>query len=406
MAAILRADGYFFRKILVIVAVALVFTSLPAIVDTASAQEVIRRQNFFERLFGGPSRRQAPPVMQPQPGAPVQRAPQRQRQSTQPRRSQQSTSPAPAPKPVIEKLENAKVVLVVGDFLAGGVSGGLVSAYENAPGARIEDRSNGSSGFVRDDYYNWNASISPIIEEVKPAAVVVMLGSNDRQQLSANGQSFRPQTEPWTGEYTKRVTEFAAILSETNIPFLWVGLPPFKSPSMTSDMLAFNDIHKKAAEAAGGTFIDIWDGFVDENGTFTPTGPDMNGQPVRLRSNDGINLTREARRKIAFYLEKPLNQILGAAASPSATTETAALPGNAIEPAKAAAPKDLSRTGPIPLAGAELNGNGSLLGGQSWTPPKPEQNLFKPQPGRADFILQGEAQRTDRADRPDEPAAQ
>jgi len=397
MAAILRADGYFFRKILAIVAVAVVFTSIPAVVDTASAQEVIRRQNFFERLFGGSARRQQPPVVQPQPGAPVQRAPQRQRQTTQPRRSQQSASPAPAPKPVIEKLENAKVVLVVGDFLAGGVAGGLVAAYENSPGARIEDRSNGSSGFVRDDYYNWNTSISPIIEEVKPAAIVVMLGSNDRQQLSLNGQSLRPQTEPWIGEYTKRVTDFAASLNKANIPFLWVGLPPFKSPAMTSDMLAFNDIHKKAAEAAGGTFIDIWDGFVDENGAFISTGPDMNGQPVRLRSNDGINLTREARRKIAFYLEKPLNQILGAAASPSATTETAALPGNAAEPTRAAAPRDLSRTGPISLMGPGLNGNSGLLGDQQWTPPETERNLFKPQPGRADFILQGETQKTKEA---------
>src|SRR5690606_4611810 len=69
MAAILRADGYFFRKILAVVAVALVFTSIPAVVDTASAQEVIRRQNFFERLFGGPARRQQPPMIQPQPGA-------------------------------------------------------------------------------------------------------------------------------------------------------------------------------------------------------------------------------------------------------------------------------------------------------------------------------------------------
>src|SRR5690606_16305146 len=106
-------------------------------------------------------------------------------------------------------------------------------------------------------------------------------------------------------------------------------------------MLAFNDVQKTAVEATGGTFIDIWDGFADENGAFTSTGPDMNGQPVRLRSSDGINLTREARRKIAFYLEKPLNQILGPAALPSVTPETVALPGSVlpqIEPEPA--PKD------------------------------------------------------------------
>lgn len=401
MAPIVRADRNIFRKTLAVAAIVLVFSSLPPAIEQASAQEVIRRQNLFERLFGGP-RRQPPPAVEQQ-RRPVQRAPQRQRRATTPNRSQQSAAPAPAPKPEVEKLDNAKVVLVVGDFLAGGVAGGLVSAYENSPGARVVDRSNGSSGFVRDDYYNWNASISPIIEEVKPAAVVVMLGSNDRQQLTVNGQSHRPQTDPWVGEYTKRVSEFAGKLQQANVPFLWVGLPPFQSPAMTSDMLAFNDIHKKAAEGAGGTFIDIWDGFVDENGAFTATGPDMNGQPVRLRSSDGINLTREARRKIAFYLEKPLNQILGAAASPNATAETAALPGNELEAAKPA-PKDLTRTAPISLAGPNLNTNGGLLGGQAWAPGERERTFFPPQPGRADFILRGDEPKKDEADSNDEPA--
>ena len=71
-------------------------------------------------------------------------------------------------------------------------------------------------------------------------------------------------------------------------------------------MLAFNDIYRTAAESAGGEFVDIWDGFVDENGAFVDNGPDMNGQPVRLRGADGINLSKAGKRKIAFYAEKPL----------------------------------------------------------------------------------------------------
>src|SRR5690606_9124324 len=111
----------------------------------------------------------------------------------------------------------------------------------------------------------------------------------------------------------RRVTAFAESIEAAGIPLVWTGVPPFKSSSMSSDMLAFNDIYSRAAEEAGGTFVDIWEGFVDENGTFTFTGPDMNGQPVRLRAGDGINLTRPAKRKIAFYVEKPLAKLLGPA---------------------------------------------------------------------------------------------
>jgi len=406
MATTHRLNGSSLQKTMAVVAVALCLTPVAADFTPVSAQEVIRRQNFFERLFG---RRTPPPaVVEPQRVPRQQRrAPRKRQQSQQPSRAgRQQAAPAPAPSPAIEKLPNAKTVLVVGDFLAGGVAGGLSAAYEMSPGTRIEDRSNGSSGFVRNDYYDWNGSITPIIAEVDPAAIVVMIGSNDRQQISVHGETLRPQTEQWTEEYTKRVTEFAETLKKSNKPFLWVGLPPFKSPAMTSDMLAFNDVQKTAVEATGGTFIDIWDGFADENGAFTSTGPDMNGQPVRLRSSDGINLTREARRKIAFYLEKPLNQILGPAALPSVTPETVALPGSVlpqIEPEPA--PKDLTRTGPISLSGPSLNSSGMLLGNQQQTVPSAASNLFKPQPGRADYRLQAKPKKEEAGSK-DAPASE
>lgn len=410
MVTFRRSTRLSMRKAVAALAIACGCFVLSVGTDTASAQQrpeyyVVRKPNLFERLFG--IRRQPPSVMAPQEPQQQRRAPRRQqRQGSPAARSGQGA--AVSAKPAVEKQPDAKVVLVVGDFLAGGVAGGLASAYEEVPSVRIEDRSKGSSGFVRDDYYNWNAEISPILETVKPAAVVVMLGSNDRQQISADGQTFRPQTEEWTAEYTKRVNAFAETLAKSSIPFLWVGLPPFKSPAMTSDMLAFNDIQKKAAESAGGTFIDIWDGFVDENGAFTYTGPDMNGQPVRLRSSDGINLTREARRKIAFYLEEPLNQILGAAAAPAGSPAASGeQPGQEQAPAAAMVPvRDLTRTAPISLAGPELSTSSALLGGERPNGAAPAANLFKPQPGRADFQLVGKPEKKNGAGDGTPPAPQ
>jgi hypothetical protein len=56
---------------------------------------------------------------------------------------------------VIEKLPEAKVILVVGDFIAGSLGEGLATAFETTPGIVVERRTNGSSGIVRDDYYDW-----------------------------------------------------------------------------------------------------------------------------------------------------------------------------------------------------------------------------------------------------------
>ncbi|MGO7947181.1 hypothetical protein ACC722_39065, partial [Rhizobium ruizarguesonis] len=50
------------------------------------------------------------------------------------------------------------------------------------------------------------------------------------------------------------------------IPLIWVGLPAFESDSMTADAVQMNQLYRKQVESIGGEFVDIWDGFVDENG--------------------------------------------------------------------------------------------------------------------------------------------
>ena len=360
----------------------------------ASGQELIRRQGFFERLFGGPPpRRTLSPVRVERPrreGGILNRrpraAPLRQRGAASARPRQRSnvarSAPTPPPPEVIEKNENARAILVVGDFLASGLAQGLDEAYANVPTVRVVDQANGSSGFVRDDYYDWNGEIASMLEEVKPAAVVVMIGANDRQRLMVGGQSERPQTEAWRREYTARVNAFAEKIKAAGIPLIWTGVPPFKSQSMSSDMLAFNDIYSKAAQAVGGSFVDIWEGFVDENGAFASVGPDMNGQPVRLRGSDGINLTDAGKRKIAFYVEKPLAKILGTAVSPGAGPEGANTPQPAVAVGE---PVDLRRTQPISLAGPDLDGGTELLGGAN-APTRTDSKKIEPstQTGRAD----------------------
>jgi uncharacterized protein len=271
--------------------------------------------------------------------------------------------PAEPEAPAAEKLADAKIVLVVGDFLASGLAEGLTESYAENPRVKVVDRSNGSSGFVRDDFFDWPGEIAGIVEEEKPSAIVVMLGSNDRQQMKVAGEREPVRSEGWTKEYELRAEKFGKIIADGKVPFVWVGMPAFKSSKMTSDMLAFNDIYRASAEGAGAEFVDIWDGFVDENGAFVATGPDVNGQPVRLRAGDGINMTAAGKRKLAFYAEKPLNKILGETTGPEPVAlAPATLP--AVAPgAPNAAPVD--RTVPISLADPQLDGATELLGAQA-----------------------------------------
>ncbi|MER9426703.1 DUF459 domain-containing protein [Mesorhizobium sp. M0317] len=286
--------------------------------------------------------------------------------------------------PIVEKTPDARVVLVIGDFMANGLAEGLETAFADNANVRIVERANGSSGFVRDDVYNWPEQVKSLVETEKPAAVVVMLGSNDRQQMRVNDVREQPRSENWTKEYERRTEALGKALAATKVPYLWVGMPAFKTPKMTSDMLAFNDIYHSAAEKNGGEFVDVWDGFVDENGAFVSTGPDINGQAVRLRSDDGINVSKAGKRKLAFYTEKPLAKILGLAAPGSVVTAAAPAGAPVEAPSLPAAPIVVDRTVPMLLNDPALDGGTELLGAAA--APKANPDL----PGEK-LILEGKA---------------
>lgn len=263
----------------------------------------------------------------------------------------------------MEKSPDAKKVLVVGDFVAGSLGDGLKVAFETTPGIVIETRANGSSGIVRDDYFDWPKALPDAIAELKPAVIVVSLGANDRQMMRIGDVQEKFRTDAWTEEYRKRVNALATFARKDNLPVLWVGMPSFQSTSMTADMVTFNGIYREEVEKVGGQFIDIWDGFVDEGGKFVLTGSDINGQQVRLRGSDGINLTKAGKRKLAFYVEKDIRKLLGEAA---ATTDVPGAEGlKDLVVSKPLANEDIIKTQPISLIDPELDGATALLGGDT-----------------------------------------
>lgn len=325
----------------------------------AQAQE---RRTILDMLFGF-GRRQPPPVYDDVPiYEPRQKQPQQQRPKA--RKTQQKAKPAPVePAPVVvEKLETAKKVLVVGDFMAGSLGDGLKTAFETTPGIVIETRANGSSGLVREDYFNWPENLPAYIAETKPSLIIISLGANERQQMSIGGEKEKFRTDRWLAEYTRRTGAFAALARVDKTPLLWVGMPPFQSTSMTADMVTLNGIFRMETEKVGGTFVDIWDGFVDEDGKFVMTGSDINGQQVRLRGSDGINLTKAGKRKLAFYVEKDIRKLLG-----DATASAQDIPGaDGMKDLVVAAPtanEDIIQTQPIGLDDPDLDGSTTLLGG-------------------------------------------
>src|SRR6266446_4010989 len=214
----------------------------------------------------------------------------------------------------------------------------------------------------------------------------------DKSARSPNGL-YEFREERWVELYTRKIDEMIGVLKSKGVPVLWVGLPALRGAKATADMLFLDSLYREAASKAGITYVDVWDGFVDEAGRFLQQGPDFEGQIRRLRSYDGVYFTRPGARKLAHYVEREITRLLAARSAPialptePATPDANALPGQP-------APRPLA--GPIlPLVASSV-GTDQLLGGPGSRPAAVDalaaRTLVKGEPlappaGRADDFV-------------------
>jgi hypothetical protein len=174
---------------------------------------------------------------------------------------------------------------------------------------------------------------------------------------------FREQR--WVELYVKKIEEMIGVMKSRGVPVLWVGLPVVRGPKATADTLFLDSLYRDAAGKAGITYVDVWDGFVDEAGRFLQQGPDFEGQIRRLRSYDGVYFTKAGARKLAHYVEREITRLLAARSAPIALPTEPATPDANVLPGQPA-PRPLA--GPIVPLVASSVGTDQLLGGPGARP--------------------------------------
>jgi hypothetical protein len=169
----------------------------------------------------------------------------------------------------------------------------------------------------------------------------------------------------WVELYSKKIEELIGVLKAKGVPVLWIGLPAVRGPKATADMLFLNALYRDAAGKAGITYVDVWDGFVDESGRFLQQGPDFEGQIRRLRSYDGVYFTKAGARKLAHYVEREITRLLAGRSAPITLPTEPATPDASAKPG-GPAPRPLA--GPIlPLVASSVSTD-QLLGGPGTRP--------------------------------------
>jgi uncharacterized protein len=323
------------------------------------------------------------------------------------RRPQVYESVKPPPPRKVETPPTATVV-VIGDSLGEWLGYGLEQVFAETPEIGIVRKIKPDLGLVRDDARleapQWSQAIKDLLADEKPSAVVVMLGLNDRLPLrermpatestttppdnrhpvgaTAQGPhsaaSYEFRADKWAELYSKRIDDMIAALKAKGVPILWVALPAIRGTKSTSDMSYLNELYRARAEKAGIIYVDVWDGFVDDQGHYVAQGPDFEGQTRRLRTYDGVYFTKAGAEKLGHFVERDLRRVLSGHVLP------VALPGpEESSPAKGA-------IGPVvPLNAIGAGESKDLLGGERDTDPfatrlQGRGNATAAPPGRAD----------------------
>jgi len=298
-------------------------------------------------------------------------------------------------RPVEKKPERPAVppsffVAVLGDSLGQMLGQGLTEAFADRPEVAILRKAREDSGLVRSDYYDWvKASQDLLASGEKINVAVILIGSNDHQFLRDSSGSYEPHTPKWDEIYAARVEALATQFRDKKIPLIWVGLPIMKSDRMSKEALTLNELYKEHASKAGATYVDIWEAFGDDHGAFAPSGPDVEGQVVRLRAADGVHFTKAGARKLAHFVEDEIKRVLDATEPEDGTDFAKLAPGSATPPSATERPKP--PIGPVlSLTGPPTSPEGALVnrvstGADQRLPQSDDAGARNPpKPGRAD----------------------
>ena len=317
-----------------------------------------------------------------------QHAPRERRQALPPREDF-SRAPAPERREVVP----SRNVLVIGDAMADWLAYGLEDVYSDQPDMGVIRKPKPASGLIKyqpkGEPADWSAAAKGILAMSKADAIVVMLGLNDRVPIrepaaeksadkKGDGKDARAKPEAkqgkagathgegqqvdtelppedaenppapekvarspggpsefreerWVQLYNKKIDDMIGVLKSKGVPVLWVGLPAIRGPKGTSDMLFLDALYREGAAKGGITYVDVWDGFVDDAGQFLQKGPDFEGQIRQLRTYDGLFFTKAGARKLAHYVEREIARVL-AHSAPMAPPSGPATPDANTEP--------------------------------------------------------------------------
>jgi len=177
----------------------------------------------------------------------------------------------------IYSRENPLSVYFFGDSQVFSLGSGLSRLAGKDSAIDVDFLAIHSSGFVRDDFYDWPRKLSDTLTEKDYAAVVIMLGMNDYQ-------------------YREKCRTMLDVAIARTGRVYWIGMPRVKNPSYNDNLSYIEAIHDSVAEEYSPDVlsrISLREIIPGDGNPYTETLELAPGHVQRIMSEDGSHFTVE-----------------------------------------------------------------------------------------------------------------
>jgi hypothetical protein len=200
-------------------------------------------------------------------------------------------------------------ILIVGDSLGNNLAYGMQRQLAATEGIELVIRSKSSTGLSNSWFYNWPKKIKPFIEQSDPDLVIVMLGTNDHQNMNIDGSVAEFDSKKWNAKYESEATKLIKQSIDSGAYVLWVGLPIMQSSYFASYMAVLNERSSNAvSQNSGANFLATWDLMADNRGKYREWAK-VNGKNQKIRGTDGIHFTWVGQNVLATYVIAEMQEI-------------------------------------------------------------------------------------------------
>jgi hypothetical protein len=200
--------------------------------------------------------------------------------------------------PIINICKTNCKILMIGDSVMGDVDFSLVHLLKKTePTWQVIDAYKVSSGLTNQTYYNWPKTSEKLVSQYHPDYVVVLVGTNDAQNMMIHGKGFVLGKETWMNEYKNRILQLTNDYDSNNVKWLWIQLPVVKDLNFNKRLQFIRDVQK---DTVGEHLVE----------TETIFGKADHSEVInmKLRANDGTHLNSHGANLVAEHIFSRLSK--------------------------------------------------------------------------------------------------